>query len=40
MDILTKHQDVQARLMDMQEEGQRKIGEKAAKEAAVEVNYI
>ena len=37
MDIMTKHQDVKARLMDMQEERQRKIGEKAAKEAAVEV---
>ena len=37
MDIMTKHQDVKARLMDMQEERQRKIGEKAAKEAAVDV---
>jgi len=37
MDILTKHQDVEARLQDIQEERQRKIGEKAAKEAAVEV---
>ena len=36
MDIMSKHKDVKARLMDIQEERQRKIGEKAAKEAAVE----
>ncbi|CAH1796803.1 unnamed protein product [Owenia fusiformis] len=35
-EILSKHQDVQARLMDIQEERQRKQEEKAAKEAAVE----
>lgn len=33
---MSKHKDVKARLMDIQEERQRKIGEKAAKEAAVE----
>ena len=36
IDIMSKHKDVKARLMDIQEERQRKIGEKAAKEAAVE----
>ncbi|XP_067932138.1 S phase cyclin A-associated protein in the endoplasmic reticulum-like [Watersipora subatra] len=36
MDIMTKHKDVKARLLDIQGERQRKIDEKAAKEAAVE----
>jgi len=40
MDIMTKYEDVKARLLDIQEERQRKIGEKAAKEAAVEVSAL